>query len=71
MLAARLYLGAGIGLFFVGVIKRKIGIAELEKPLTKKELPSASFPAALFIMTIGTYFVSSESSDSTIKKSSP
>lgn len=39
MLAALLYLGAGIGMFIVGVIQRKTGFAEKEKPLTKKELP--------------------------------
>lgn len=50
MLAALLYLGAGIGLFFVGVIKRKMGIAELEKPLTKKELPYTIGMVVLDIM---------------------
>lgn len=39
MLAALLYLGAGIGMFIVGIIQRKTGFAEKEKPLTKKELP--------------------------------
>lgn len=39
MLAALLYLGAGIGMLIVGVIQRKAGFAEKEKPLTKKELP--------------------------------
>ncbi|MDE7060058.1 MAG: EamA family transporter [Lachnospiraceae bacterium] len=44
MLAALLYLGAGIGLFFVGVIKRKIGIAELENRSPKKNCPQLPFP---------------------------
>jgi len=39
MLAALLYLGAGIGMLIVGMIQRKTGYAEKEKPLTKKELP--------------------------------
>ncbi|MBQ4165946.1 MAG: DMT family transporter [Oscillospiraceae bacterium] len=39
MLAALLYLGAGIGMLIVGIIQRKIGFADKEKPLTKKELP--------------------------------
>lgn len=50
MLAALLYLGAGIGLFFVGIIKRKMGIAEREKPLTKKELPYTIGMVVLDIM---------------------
>ena len=39
MLAALLYLGAGIGMLIVGVIQRRTGFADKEKPLTKKELP--------------------------------
>lgn len=39
MLAALLYLGAGAGLFIVGIIQRKTGNAEKEQPLTKNELP--------------------------------
>lgn len=39
MLAALLYLGAGAGLFIVGIIQRKNGISKKEMPLTKKELP--------------------------------
>lgn len=39
MLAALLYLGAGIGLSVVGIIRRKTGKAEKEAPLTRKELP--------------------------------
>ena len=38
-MAAFLYLGAGLGLFIMGVIKKISGRAEKEKPLTKKELP--------------------------------
>ncbi len=37
MLAALLYLGAGIGMLIVGMIQRKTGYAEKEKPLTKKD----------------------------------
>lgn len=39
MLAALLYLGAGIGLSIVGIIQRKTGKATKEAPLTRKELP--------------------------------
>ena len=39
MMAAFLYLGAGIGLFIVGMIQRAAGRREKELPLTKKELP--------------------------------
>lgn len=39
MLAALLYLGAGAGLFLVGIIRKKAGAAKKEKPLTRKELP--------------------------------
>lgn len=39
MMAAFLYLGAGIGLFIVGLIQRATGRREKEPPLTKKELP--------------------------------
>ena len=39
MMAAFLYLGAGIGLFIVGLIQRATGRREKEQPLTKKELP--------------------------------
>ena len=39
MMAAFLYLGAGIGLFIVGLIQRATGRREKELPLTKKELP--------------------------------
>ena len=39
MMAAFLYLGAGVGLFIVGMIQRATGRREKELPLTKKELP--------------------------------
>ncbi len=39
MLAALLYLGAGTGLFLVGMIQKKTGSSRKEKPLTRKELP--------------------------------
>lgn len=39
MMAAFLYLGAGIGLFIIGMIQRAAGRREKELPLTKKELP--------------------------------
>lgn len=39
MMAALLYLGAGAGLFIVGFIQKKMGKAQNELPLTKKELP--------------------------------
>ncbi len=39
MMAAFLYLGAGLGLFLVGAFGRLAGKKEKELPLTKKELP--------------------------------
>lgn len=39
MMAAFLYLGAGIGLFLVGSVQRITGKKEKEQPLTRKELP--------------------------------
>ena len=39
MMAGLLYLGAGIGMFIVGVIKNKTGKEQKELPLTKSELP--------------------------------
>lgn len=39
IMAAFLYLGAGIGLFIIGLIQKKTGKAQKELPLTKKELP--------------------------------
>lgn len=39
MMAALLYLGAGIGLIIIGFIQKKIGSQRKERSLTKKELP--------------------------------
>lgn len=39
MMAAFLYLGAGVGLFIVGGLQRATGRKEKELPLTRKELP--------------------------------
>lgn len=39
MMAAFLYLGAGLGLFLYGWIEKRIGKSERKEPLTKKELP--------------------------------
>lgn len=39
MMAAFLYLGAGIGLFIYGMIEKRIGKTEKKEHLTKKELP--------------------------------
>ena len=39
MMAAFLYLGAGIGLFVYGLASKKLGNAPSGEPLTKKELP--------------------------------
>ena len=39
MMAAFLYLGAGIGLFAVGLVQRITGRKAKEQPLTRKELP--------------------------------
>ena len=39
MMAAFLYLGAGIGLFLVGVVQKLTGAKEKELSLTRKELP--------------------------------
>ncbi len=39
MMAAFLYLGAGMGLFLLGLVGRLTGKKEKELPLTKKELP--------------------------------
>ncbi len=39
MMAAFLYLGAGIGLAIMGIVRRATGRSEKELPLTKKELP--------------------------------
>lgn len=39
MMAGFLYLGAGIGLFFVGIVQKKTDKKQNELPLTKAELP--------------------------------
>lgn len=39
MMAAFLYLGAGLGLFIYGLIEAKVSKSERKEPLTKKELP--------------------------------
>ena len=39
MMAAFLYLGAGLGLFIMGLIQKATGQKEKELPLTRKELP--------------------------------
>ena len=40
MMAAFLYLGAGLGLFIMGLIQKAAGQKEKELPLTRKELPN-------------------------------
>lgn len=49
MMAAFLYLGAGLGLFVVGIIQRIAGKKEKEEPLTHKELP---YTVAMVILDI-------------------
>ena len=49
MMAAFLYLGAGLGLFIVGAIQRAAGKKEKEQPLTRKELP---YTAAMVVLDI-------------------
>ena len=57
MMAAFLYLGAGVGLAIMGIVQRAVGRREKELPLTKKELPytigaaktSAYYAAAPFV----------------------
>lgn len=39
MLAALLYLGAGTGLFLMGIVQKRTGAAQKEMPLTRRELP--------------------------------
>ncbi len=39
MMAGFLYLGAGLGVFIMGVIQKAVGRKEKEQPLTQKELP--------------------------------
>ncbi|MEG0742869.1 MAG: DMT family transporter [Clostridia bacterium] len=50
MMAAFLYLGAGIGLFIVGRVQKKMGKLQNERPLTKKELPYTMGMVALDIV---------------------
>lgn len=50
MLAALLYLGAGLGMLAVGFLQKKAGTAGKEKPLTKKELPYTVGMVVLDIM---------------------
>lgn len=49
MMAAFLYLGAGIGLILYSQIEKAAGIAKKQEPLTKKELP---YTAAMVILDI-------------------
>lgn len=39
MMAGLLYLGAGIGLYIVGLVQKRFGFAQRELPLTRKDLP--------------------------------
>ena len=48
-MAAFLYLGAGLGLFIMGIIQKLSGKKEKEKPLTKKELP---YTIAMIVLDI-------------------
>ena len=50
MLAALLYLGAGLGMLAVGFLQKRAGTAGKEKPLTKKELPYTVGMVVLAIM---------------------
>ncbi len=50
MLAALLYLGAGLGMLAVGFLQKRAGTAGKEKPLTKKELPYTVGMVVLDIM---------------------
>lgn len=50
MMAAFLYLGAGIGIFIMGLIKKACGKKGREQPLTKKELPYTAAMVALDIL---------------------
>ena len=49
MMAAFLYLGAGLGLFLVGQAGKRAGRRRREQPLTRKELP---FTAAMVVLDI-------------------
>lgn len=50
MMAALLYLGAGVGLFFVGLIHKVSAKEQKEEPLTRKELPFTLAMVALDII---------------------
>lgn len=50
MLAALLYLGAGLGMLAVGFLQKRAGTAGKEKPLTKNELPYTVGMVVLDIM---------------------
>ncbi len=50
MLAALLYLGAGLGMLAVGFLQKRSGTTGKEKPLTKKELPYTVGMVVLDIM---------------------
>ena len=39
MMAALLYLGAGLGMAVIGAVQRRTGAAQREQPLTRRELP--------------------------------
>lgn len=39
MMAAMLYLGAGVGMFLLGMIRQRLGMGKAEQKLTRKELP--------------------------------
>ena len=39
MMAAMLYLGAGVGMFLLGMIRHRLGMGKAEQKLTRKELP--------------------------------
>lgn len=49
MMAAFLYLGAGIGLFIIGIVQKLTGHKTKELPLTRKELP---YTAAMVVLDI-------------------
>lgn len=49
MMAALLYLGAGIGLMMMGPVQRAAGKGDKEKPLTAKELP---YTAAMVVLDV-------------------
>lgn len=49
MMAALLYLGAGLGLFIMGIVQKMTGMKSEEQPLTKKELP---YTVAMVVLDI-------------------